>query len=245
MNEETIQLFFQAKALYFQNKKKLRQEEAQSLLVILLNQAKKKIREGELTFKKEVFSLYKVGMEEEILIENGMINEVPFLNIVMFGAELKQFNWVENFLHNYTSSIAGDNKQEIATLGKAYFFFFKEDYHQTIDLLKFCKYKNILIENSAKLLSLRSYYELFCGNHSYYEFLLATLQAYTKFLNRDLSLQKEKLEASRNFTKILKIVLDTKYGILKRKKKNKLVELIAGTKPLVAANWLKEKIEAI
>ncbi|MEM6316290.1 MAG: hypothetical protein AAF960_01395 [Bacteroidota bacterium] len=245
LEKPTLIAFEDAKISFFKNKEKLRKEDQQSLLVVLINHAKLAIRTEQTELEATIFSLYKLGIEEEILFDNGTLNEILFINIVMFGSKLTKFTWVEDFLQKYATRITGNNSKEIATLGKAIYHFFKKNYTQATHLLATLKFDNKLLELSARTLSLRCFYELFSKDSTLYDYLLAALQAYQKFLERDLSFHAEKVIAYQNFSKLLAQLIPAQLKMYGSREKAVLLQLLATTKPLTAASWLREKIEAI
>ena len=214
-------------------------------MVILLNRAKRKVSIKEDTYSKEIFELYKYGIEEKIFWENESLNEYTYLNTVIYGSHLKELDWLDNFIEEYTPLISGKYRLDVLMLSSAFYQFNKGNFNETIELLLPHKFKNKLLEIPAKNLSIRAYYELFYKDNSFFNYLDSSLDAFYKFLKRDVVLNNSKLKANLNFIKVLKKLMQTINSNSPNLQQELLNQFLEDNKPVIAIAWLKKKIEAI
>jgi len=76
-------------------------EEIRDLYLLAINYCIKQLNDGQKQFADEGFALYKRGFELELLLENGMLSRFSYRNVVAIGLLLEEFEWIENFIHDY------------------------------------------------------------------------------------------------------------------------------------------------
>lgn len=243
--DNTNSRFVEVKHLFLAQKAKLRKPEIQNILVILINQALKKVNVEADVYMNEVFSLYRLGVEEAILTENNTLHGFIYLNVVIYGAALKQFQWLDTFIAKYSPILSGGYTQDILVLSKAYYHFHKAQFRQSTTLITAHKFLNKRMEILAKTLSIRAFYELYHQDETLYGYLQNALDAFYKFLKRDFVLNNEKILTYLNFIKLLKRLVKVKHKNSGYTQKTNLISFLEANKPMIAVAWLRQKIEAI
>lgn len=138
--DHTSDLFFETKNLYLKSLEKLGTEDAHHLLIILLNFTLRNIKgEGDL-FSREVFLLYKLGIDKNILYPNGQIHETTYLNIVIIAAVQKEYLWLDQFIMRFDDALIGSSKEDIVVFAQAFYHFYRASYTDTISLLSKLKF---------------------------------------------------------------------------------------------------------
>lgn len=237
--------FFITKAFFLAHKDKLRKIEAQSLLIILINCAHRRVTIKEDVYTAEIFQLYKNGIDQNLLLENDLLNESLYLNIIIFGSALKKYDWLDQFIANYSTKITGNNKADILLLSSAFYHFNKADFSKAIQVISPHKFNNKILELPAKSLAIRACYEVFIQNESFYHYLESAINAFYKFLKRDHIFDQSKILPYLNFIKLLKKLIKFKVNKNLANAKPFLLQFLAEHKPISAAAWIKEKIETI
>ena len=75
--------------------------EMRDIFIIALNYATRQMNRGHELFIDHSFALYKSGLENGLLLENGQISKFSFSNLVFIGLSLHEFDWVEQFISDY------------------------------------------------------------------------------------------------------------------------------------------------
>lgn len=213
---------------------------------LLLNFAIGQHNQGIKEYTEEVFSLYQYGLENEILFNGNIISDATYLGIVTQGSRLGKFEWIKFFIENYKKFLKSDKTKETISLGWGYWYFFQTDHTSTIDFLQKISFVSLEYKIHSKLLLIRSYYELFSKDDSYFQLTHSCILAFEKFLKRNRKLPQNKKKMSLNFTAEIRKLIKIKYEKKTNKelKGNWLYE-INKRKNLIAKSWLIEKINEL
>ena len=96
---------------FFQNTKKVLEKNYQSFTIQELNTIyiylknyciDTKINNGKSEYFQELFDIFKTLLEKEINFVDGMLDPRDYKNIITVGLHIKEFDWTENFIQNYT-----------------------------------------------------------------------------------------------------------------------------------------------
>lgn len=210
----------------------------------LLNYSIQQINRGVFAFNPEALDLYKLGLTIGILIEKGQMTESTFSNIVSAASVLKEFDWAVYFIEEYQGFLEEKIRESVCILSYAILNFRKGDYSKTIELLQQYPFSLLLHQLKARSLIVRSWYEEYLLNEDYYEFLMAQIDAFEKFLRRNNEVSTDRQEGFLNFMKILKRLVD--YRIQNKNTrpfKQKLVKKLNDYHQIIMKKWLAEKIE--
>src|SRR5690606_2223412 len=103
-----------------------------------------------------------------------------FKNIVTNGLRLSEFDWVEKFIHDYSSRLDEKHRENAVTFNLAQLFFYKKDYPKVISHLSQVEYEDITYNLNSKTLLMASYFEL-----DELEALNSLLDTFRVYLNRN------------------------------------------------------------
>lgn len=236
--------YFTLKEAYLKTLSQINKTDKRDLFVYLLNYTILKANQGENLFNKENFKLYKIGLEEKLLVENERFDENTFLNCFTIAVSQKEFIWAENFLHNYKQYIDEKNVNDTSVLCKSYLSFFKQDFVEVIKLIASYHFERFADKFRAKSLLLRSYCELFLKDSSYYILFISYSYSHEKFFRRNKSIAKNKIEPYLNLINILrritKLIHESKWS---NEQKLKFIQK-AKFEKIALKKWLLEKLEA-
>ncbi len=193
---------------------------------------------GNLEFVKELFSLYVESLENKMILVNNQITPWSFKNIVTAGLRLSEFDWVENFITNYSQLL--DEKQRInaVTFNLAQLYFYKKDYLKVIQQLSQVEYEDMTYNLNSKTLLMASYYEL-----DEIEALGSLLDTFRVYLNRNKEITPTRRKHYLNTLSIVKKL--ARITPKDFKEIEKLIKEVESTQGVVSKNWILEKLAAL
>jgi hypothetical protein len=195
---------------------------------------------GDLDYFREFFELHRFLLEEEVLLlEDGTLDEWDYKNIVTAGARLKEFNWVEKFIYEYKDFVKIAARENVFNYNLAYYYFSKENYTKTSQLLHQVEFTDASYYIGAKIIQLKCYYVL-----EELEASLSLIATFRNYIQRSKVLSDYKKEMNQNMLKMAKkiIALESKKITLSKKKlvseKEKLASQIKNYSPIANSDWL-------
>ena len=178
---------------------KTNRSELQNILVHLLNFSIRQINRGDQKYLEENLHLYRIGLELNLLIENNRITGTTFSNIVASGIRNEVFEWVEDFIQNYQDYLEEGLRPNVKTLCMGLLYYSQGKQDQAIDLIINFGFTDDFYQLRAKTLMLRSIYERFLSDESFFNLLSAQSQAFEKFLRRNHTIGKKQYQRTSGF----------------------------------------------
>ncbi len=215
----------------------LPEKELQDIFVLSRNYCIKRINNGDPSYLPNLFKLYQAEIESGIILVNGYIPPSTYKNVVVLGLKLEEFEWTEQFIHNYKSQINAEFREATFSLNLARFHFSKKEYDKVIPLLHQISYMEVFGALAAKTILLETYYEL-----EEEEALYSLLDSFQAFLKRKKVLAYHRTHHL-NLIKFVRKML--KIGPNQKSKIPALKQAILDTPNLVDRNWLLEKVEEL
>lgn len=218
-------------------------EEQRIILQNLLNHCIQVYNTGVFEYVQKQFDLYKMGLEQQILIYNNRITDASFSNIVAISSALKEFAWAERFINDYQPFL--EEKTGVFTKGisLAYLNYNQKKYAEAIQVLQNIQFSLPSYELRARGLLLRIYYELFAKEDHYYELLASHLDAFRKYISRNKAISPQTLGAYKNLIVLVGKLLQCqveKFG--DKKLLTALKKEVEKSRPLILKKWLLEQI---
>lgn len=200
---------------------------------------------GKEKFKKENLDLYKIGLEFDLIVENNKISYKSFTNIASFGASLREFEWTESFIIEYSNYLSEDIKEEALRMANAYLAFFKGDFSKTINLLLNYSFSQTIEMLRAKGLLIRSYFELYNMDSSYSHLFRSYSLSLDRYLRRDQVESEKRVKLYLNFVRLLRRLFHLIHN--KKTTKNNVQKLKqeALQNEIILKPWLLQRIEQI
>lgn len=243
--DRQLEAFNRLKEGYSKAIQRLRNEDQSLFFVNLINFAAQQINSGDTAFYKEALDLYKLALEVDLLIESERMHEAIFANIVIMGCHEGEFIWVEKFIDNYQKYLDETIKPDVVTHSRGLWYFYQNDFHNAYDQFFNYNFSHVW-QPSARNNLIRTLYELFLLDESYFDVLMAQMEAFERFLNRSKVLNDFTKTAYLNFIFVIKNLTN---GIYIQKDRVQLEEsiskLIQAKKSIVAKGWLKKKLEEL
>ena len=206
----------------------------------MLNHLSSQINRGQQRYYSNMFALYQFGLEKNLFFDNGKIRETTFTNIATTGILEKEYDWVENFIKTYRKHLPEAIQEDAYYLSLGLLFFHKQQYRDTVSLLLNKKFSNPLYILKAKAILLRTYFEQFLIDESYYELLIAQTHAFEKFVRRNKTISANRKEIYTNFILFTRTIAN---AVLQKTVNVQLSNKIKNTKAVILKSWLLEKIK--
>lgn len=208
-------------------------KERREVLLMGINYGIKQLNTGDSYFIRETFEWYRTGIKRKLLLKEEQLSLFAYSNIIALGLNLKEFEWVEQFIHQYTTFLDAQNQDNYQHYNLAKLNFAKGDLNQAMQSLIQAEYDDLLLNIESKVLLLKIYYQ-----EGYYDALDALLDSFRIFLGRKkvLSYHKENYLNLIFMTRRMLNINSSKKAIEKLKKK------IEETQPLTEKKWLLEQL---
>jgi hypothetical protein len=211
--------------------------DAHEIHLLAINYGASKLNQGKSEYRRDVFNLYKNGIESGFLLENDIISAYTFKNTVTLGIHLKELAWVEKFIEQYTEKLEPEQRKGLVDFNLAMLYYTKKDYKKAQRLLASFEVDDLLITLNAKFLLIKIYVEE--GEYDLLDTHLSTMRVY---LNRKevLGYHKSLYKNVIHFTK--KINRVTPYT---KAEKEKLIEEIKAATPLADKEWFIRQVQEL
>jgi len=196
-------------------------------------------------FDKLVFRWLRFGLANKLLISNKIMNDAVFSNIVVCACQEKAFDWAHQFIVDYHIYLPKENRTGAALYYQSYIFYAQGDWDKTLDVFSKNDYKEDY-QPRIRVLIIRALFEKFLIDKDYWELLMSKLQSFDNYLRRNHYFPAERLAAYQNFVKLSKQLAKRIYAREKTARIKKwFEEKIFSYQPLIAKNWLCDKVEAL
>lgn len=231
---------------------KLNYKTSQIYLFTLLNILSRKFRTGNNEVTAYIFSLYKLGDNKGILLQNGKISLPTFNNICVAAVKEGEKEWQQMFFDKYKNSIhPPESRDDAINLAKASVLFEelivsgeRHKIKEIIIIIQNLNFQNKAYTYKVKSQLLRLYFINFTTTKTFEEldFLLYFCKAFEIQLNRDTtwaSKRKEVFLTMSNYTKRL-----AKYIYNNDKKKiEALITELQSSSDFFTRSWIMKSAE--
>jgi hypothetical protein len=212
-------------------------------LLHLLNFAINQVNKGETGYQPLVLRLYKLGLDQGVLISEGKISDTTFSNIASTASALKEFEWTKNFILQYEKYLSPEVQEETTTLSFGYLYFHQNDYVKAVEKLQFFTSQHINKVLSSKNLLLRCYFELSLKDSSYFTVFTSFANAYDKFIKREKQLSATRKTWYKNLISTMVSLARHKNERSWNKEVKSKIAVEVTAKPMYLKAWLMERIE--
>ncbi len=152
--------FIRLKQLIQQYWQQFPKTEIRDIYLMAINYCIKQLNRGARQYIQEALDLYRSGLDNESLLEDGFLSSFNYKNVLRLGIALKEFDWVEQFMEAYKSYLHPQERENTYLYNLAFFYFQKPDYNQAISLLQKVEFKDVFNHLDARRMLLRIYFEL-------------------------------------------------------------------------------------
>jgi len=198
----------------------------------------KKINAGKSEFFHQLFDNYKLMLEHGLMLDEGQMAPQDFKNIITVGLQVEAYDWVEEFIQQYTCRLPESNQENALTYNLAKVFFHQQKYDKVIEQLREVAHSTQVYALGGKQILLKTYYEM--GEFLPLDSLIQSFRAY---LRRNRVISKEVREQYLNFLRLLKRL--SYIDPYKKDKLDKLEQDIVNCVSVASKKWLMEKVRSL
>jgi len=245
-NTEEDKHYYKLMDLLQDHRHKFPETERLGLFNYALNYCIRRGNSGRVEFWKEVFKIYKQILKDQLILENGFLSESHYGNIATVAMKVKEFDWAENFIHEYKNQLSAANSENAFNYNLSRYYVESRQYDEALVLLNSIEYTNLVYFLGCKVLLLRAYYELGEG-----EPLRSLMDSFKQYLTRNKLLNKTKIKRySDHFRltgRLYKLKIDFAFTPRKQwiKDVQKLEQKVDETKVLPGKVWIKAKLKEL
>lgn len=138
------------------------------------------INNNNAAFLKEIFLLYQLQLQQELIFEDGFLSDLHYKNIVTTGIRLQELEWVRTFIEHYRSALRPEVRENAYSFNLASYYHAVGKYDEVLALLQEVTYSDFRYNLGAKALLLRTYYE-----QGSFETLYSLVDSFLQFLHRN------------------------------------------------------------
>lgn len=211
--------------------------EQRDIYLMTLNFCVSKANAGHQKFLRESFELYKKGLVDHILIEQGVLSSITYLNISTLAIWLKEFDWTKNFVANYSGFLETQDRENFKQYTLAKLLFEQKKYSEALKLLVQFESKHILVNLNAKQMLIKMYYE-----QDKVDILESLLDSLSIYLRRKEIIGYHKANYQ-NIVKYTRKLL--RLNPFDKEKRIALRQEIDKTSPLTEQTWLLEQLDKL
>lgn len=220
------------------NDDRLNAEVQKSTLLMCINYMLKKINTGKVEYARETLGLYQYGINTQCLLkqeeqEGLRLSAFTYKNIVTLGLNLKEYDWIEAFINDYSQYLPKELRANYQHFNTAKLAFDKGDFTKAMDLLLQVEYDELLLNIDAKVILLKIYYQEGADVA-----LDALLDSFRMFLHRQKSLAYLKT----NYVNLILFIRKLLMASSDKQAIEKLKKEINATEQLAERKWLLEQL---
>jgi hypothetical protein len=223
------------KTLLFENTHLFKKEEVKNMLVFAMNYCITRINYGKSDYLNDILLLYKYALQNDLLLEDGLLSQWDYKNIMTTALRVKDFKWAEKFLADYKLKLPKADRSNAYTFNLARYHFAQRNYDSVLQLLQDVKYNDIFYQLDSKTTLLKTYYEL--GE----DLPLDSLKdSFRVLLRRKRLITPQQRE---NYQNLVKFTIRLyKMDVKDKKAFNTLKNEITATVNIADKSWLIEKL---
>lgn len=205
-----------------------------------------KINSGDETFLQELFQLYQMQLNQDLLMENGYLSQWHYKNISTVAMRLNELDWVKNFIDTYRQRLDPEVVENAYTFNLAGYFYQTNQLEKVLDLLMKVEFTDIRYTLHVKSLLLRTYYDL-----NEYEAFISLTDSFRQYLQRSTKISEDRKKGFSNLVKFTKRAFQIKNSIAISKPKkvqqdlDKLKKEIEAAPTIFNQSWLNVKMSEL
>lgn len=243
VENETV--FFKLKKKLEKKIKTIRRTEKSLFLTQLINYTIQQLNVGKTAFYKEGLDLYKLALDNGLVLENQRISPAVFGNVVLFGCNAKEFKWTKDFMEEFEFYLKESLKEDTIAHNMGLWYFHQNDFEQAYDKLINHSFAPAF-QPKVRLNIIRILFEQFLRDQSFFELLIAQIESLEKFLHRNKLIPVPLREADINFILVTKKLAT---GLFERKDlrglRESLLKQINEKVRIAGKRWLLQKVTSI
>lgn len=235
--EDSEEYFNKLKSSIFKNGGLFPHDELRDIYLMAINFCIGKINAGEKAFVRESFELYKMGLNQDVILRNKVLSPWTFANICLNALQLEEYEWAYSFIEEYKDAVPEKYRESYVSYLLARYYYAISEYTKARKLLIHADFSDILLNLNAKMLLIKMYYE-----EDEFDPLESLLESIRTYLHR-----KKVMGYHRdNFKNVIRLVRKLTRVLPNDKSEvQKLRKEIQDTNPLMEKQWLLEQVDGM
>lgn len=173
----------------------LQPQDKQIIFTYLLNgylRLFKKRKEGILM---GIWELYQLGLKDDLLINNGVITERTFLNVVTVGCSLGKLDEVERFIEQNSNKLPLSSQKQVSIWAKAKLFYHQKKFSDAIKIITHENTGIASLKYVVRSLLLQCFFECYLKGEYNYDFIQHNCNAFIQQIRTHSSLNKDSIDS--------------------------------------------------
>lgn len=228
MEKETPAHYHQLKKILWDHFPDFSRTQQQQIIQCLINYTIQQGNKGDAAFLQENLELYQVGLTAGLFLEHGTLNDMQFISMVNISLRTGATQWCLQLIEQFEELLDPRARKDAVTLAKALWFYQINQGDAAIRLLQEVDFLNVYYQVQSRVLLLKTYYELFHQDHSYFELINSQTEAFERYLRRNTHLAENKKEGLLNLVmavkKLIRLQMEVNPAEQERIKMKKSVE---------------------
>ncbi len=152
--------FVQLKQTLLVKNNRIETSELRDIYTLAINYCIKRLNTGGQKYYKEVFEIYQAGLHEKVFEDDGEFSPFTYKNITAIAIGLKEYKWVKSFIEEYKNKLNKEQREGFYSYCLARYHFALGDYQSAADQLREVDIKEQFTDLDARVLLIKTYYEL-------------------------------------------------------------------------------------
>ncbi len=174
--------------------------EMRDIYTVAINYSIRKLNTGNRIFIREAFELYSLSLQQGFLIENGVMLDSTYTNLVSLACKQQKYEWAIAFINDHQHHLKPTSQAPLYHFSLGRIFYEKGQLENSLQQLAKVDARASYIFLGARVLQLKIYYEL--DEINPLESLLESLRVYLQ-RSKDLAYRKAHYSNIITFTKQL------------------------------------------
>jgi hypothetical protein len=226
--------FLTFKAALLASTEQLPVAEQRNLHLLAINYCIKKLNQSDPIYLREALDLYQSALRGGLLLDNGVLSQFAFNNIVAIALKVNEDAWAEQFVHDFMGFIERKHRQAAYHLNLARIAYKRGQSNEAMLHLQEADYKDLINNLIAKTLQLKIYYE-----SDEFDALDAHLQSMQTFIRRQTGIGYHKT----NYLNVIKYTRKLMRLPLNNSQERQVLRLAIEQEPvLMEKEWLLSQI---
>lgn len=224
---EDDEAFRALKKLLEEHRKSFKLNELHDIYIFSINYCIRRLNSGHQGFMREMFDIFRMGLETDAFVQNGIMTPRTYSNIIMSGLKLNEFDWVGHFIYQYREALPVKQREGFFNYNLARFYYEQKNYGEAMPLLLQMDYDDMLLTCLGKILLAKMHYE-----QQELDSLHSLLSSFRVYVQRK-KMPNPHHDSYQNFIHFLTKLLQRVPGSV-----GQLAKDIAETKPVAEKEWL-------
>ena len=135
-------------------------EELWILYNYALNHCIQRINSGNQKYYHEIHAVYRQMLTQKIILQNGILTQWDYKNIVTTGVRIKDYEWTKGFILEYKNKLPQKDRENAVAYNLASLYLATEQYDLALQQLQDVKFTDASYHIGAKIIQLKCYFSL-------------------------------------------------------------------------------------